>query len=509
MALGAAALPLASCASLTGRGRQRPPNVLFILDDQLRADACGVYGGRNIETPHIDRLAAEGVTFTNAVSSCPLCTPYRGMLMTGRYPTHTGIVLNFVEAEPDRRCLARVFRDAGYATGYVGKWHLAAGRMKRAGKFAMTDQQRRQQQEQIQAYVAENPHPEFVPPGPRRLGFDYWQAYNFHMQFLGGFYYEDEPTKLHWPGWETDGQTDHAIAFMDRQRAADKPFFLVVSPHPPHPPFHPDICPPGYLDAIPKQLHWSPNVPEDHPRRRDPLAARCYYAMAKNIDDNVGRLLHYLNESGLDETTILVFTADHGEMHGSHGRQGKLAPYAESVNVPLILRWPRRLTAGRRVDTLYTPLDHLPTLCSLAGLETPSGLDGYDLSSTLLDSDDRVPGTTGGAGRNAVLMANYVSNFNTFDTGTIFPEWRAVRTRSHTYIKWLAEGREELYDNRADPYQLLNLAVPPRDERVLAHLRGRLQDLLAEAHDEFLPGTAYASWYDEERNLIRGALGPA
>ncbi len=111
------------------------PNVIFIFDDQLRADACSVYGGKNIQTPNIDKLASQGMRFTNALSTCPLCTPFRGMLQTGRYPTHSGLVCNWVEVNPNQTSIADIFASAGYRTGFIGKWHLAAGGLKHKGKY--------------------------------------------------------------------------------------------------------------------------------------------------------------------------------------------------------------------------------------------------------------------------------------------------------------------------------------------------------------------------------------
>ena len=338
-----------------------------------------------------------------------------------------------------------------------------------------------------------------MPPGGARLGYDHWEAFNFHVQFRNPYYYTDDPTRRIWEGYETDMETARAIAFMRERRARREPFLLMVAPHPPHPPFRRDWCPPGYLEKIPRELAWAPNVPKDHALRRSPLKARCYFAMAKNVDDNVGRLLRFLEESGLGEETIFVFTADHGEMLGSHNRMNKMVPYAESVNIPMIIRWPGHVPAGRRTGALHGPLDHMPTLCRLAGLEAPDTADGMDLSPVVLGR--------GGADRDALLMATYVSHWNHFQTGTRWPEWRGIKTRRHTYARWL-DGREELYDNLADPHQLRDLASGRRDEKTLAWMRARLKELLAEAHDQFLPGTAYGEWYDEERNLLRTGLGP-
>jgi len=219
--------------------------------------------------------------------------------------------------------------------------------------------------------------------------------------------------------------------------------------------------------------------------------------MAKNVDDNLGRLMAYLETSGLAADTIVVFTADHGDMHGSHGRVNKMVPYAEAMNIPLIVRWPYRIAAGSSTDALQTPMDHLPTLCGLAALSIPPEVDGADLSQAMLGK--------GGDVREDVLIGSYTSNWDFLQTGTAWPEWRGVKSKQYTYCKWLSGG-EELYDNLADPYQMNNLIVD-RPE-ALDRLRARLKDLLAVAHDDFRPGTGYGEWYDNQRNLVRTGLGP-
>ena len=476
-----------------GLGPARKPNVLVVFDDQLRADVSGVYGGQSISTPNIDRLAGEGVVFTNSVSSAPLCSPFRGMLQTGRYPTHSGIICNFLETShvQNPHCLADVFGAAGYATGFIGKWHLAAGHRREENVYQPDDAA-------VAAYQSKNPETEFVAPGPGRLGYEHWQAFNFHMDFNNYWFYEDEPTKLYSGRYETDTETNQAIAYMERCRRAGRPFFLTVAPHPPHPYFDPASVPMGYLAGIPEDIPWPPNVPlESNPRTL--LEVRCYLAMAKNVDDNVGRLLDHLETSGLAGNTIVVFTSDHGEMHGSHGRVNKLVPYAESINVPVIMRWPKRIPAGLRVDALHTPMDHLPTLCALTGLEIPQEVDGVDLSRVALGK--------GRDTREEVLLAIYVSENDFCQTGTAYPEWRGVRTKQYTYCRWLA-GKEELYDNLADPYQMENLAENGAKPEVLARLRSRLADLLVAAHDDFRPGTGYGEWFDNQRNLVATGLGP-
>ncbi len=487
-AAGTAALTIPGCMQPESGKR---PNVLFVFDDQLRADVCGVYGGRDISTPHIDRLAGQGVTFTNSVSVCPLCTPYRGMVHTGRYPTHSGILMNFVEVNQvqNSNCLANVFGAAGYETGFIGKWHLSSGWRREEGLYERN-------QAAVQAYREKNPETEYVAPGPSRLGYGHWQAFNFHTAFNDYFCYEDEPKRIFSGRYETDTQIDQAISYMEKRKDCDKPFLLCVAPHPPHPPFAPEYIPDGYLDKVPENIHWSPNVSADNPRTL--LEMRYYLAMAKNMDDNLGRLMHYLDVSGLGEDTILIFTSDHGEMHGSHGRLNKMVPYAEAMNIPLIIRWPNRIKAGSRIDPLQTPMDHLPTLCGLAGIRIPREVDGADLSRVILGKER--------GSREEVLIGSYTSHWDFFQTGTLWPEWRGVKTKQYTYCKWLT-GEEELYDNLGDPFQMNNLAEGAAERPLLNRLRSRLNDLLVGAHDDFLPGTAYGGWYDDRRNLLRTGLG--
>jgi arylsulfatase A-like enzyme len=479
---------------------ERKPNVVFLLFDQIRADALGAYGGgKNASTPHIDQLASQGVVFTNAISPAPLCTPYRGMLMTGRYPTHTGLVLNWVEVNPAERSIAHAFAAGGYETAFLGKWHLAAGMKKEDGKHMANRWQRERAWVKREAYSKRNPEPEYVPPGPARLGFEHWEAYNFHTDFNDYYFYRDTPERIQADGFETDILVDQAIAFMQKRKGGDKPFLLLIAPHPPHPPFESEWCPKGYLEKIPEKLLWSPNVPSYHAFVKNTLEPRCYYSMLKNADDNVGRLLAYLDRSGLAKDTIFVFTSDHGTMLGSHGRRDKMVPFAEAIDIPLIVRWPEHIEGGRRDETIYTPMDHLPTLGAMAGVELPGAVDGRDLSAATLG--------TGEVERDAALIMNYTSHWDYFDSGTHWPEWRGVHTGRHTYVKWLT-GVEELYDNEADPYQMKNLARDAEHEKTRAELRARLKELLTDAHDDFPPGTAYADWYDDKRVLVRNALGP-
>ena len=475
--LGGAAAALGAAAPPADR-----PNVVFFFPDQVRLSELGSNGGKNATTPNVDRFATQGVVFNNAVSSCPLCTPYRAMLQTGRWPTLSGGVMNWFNMPSTGQSLGDVFSRGGYDTAYIGKWHLAAG--ERAGSL---DRDKPSHQ---------GPEPEFVPPGPARMGWQHWAAFNFHANFNHAFYYRDTPQRLIMPKFETDSETDFAIDYMKSRAGSGKPFFVTVSPHPPHPPWRPDQTPAGALPHTPKDLYWRPNVKG----RRDAklVDPRCYYSMLSNADENFGRVLQYLDASGLADNTIVVFASDHGEMLASHGRYNKMVPYAEAVDVPLIIRWPKHVRAGSKSDALYTPMDHLPTLAGLCGLSIPDIVNGMDLSGQVLGR--------GGNQRDAALMMNYVSHWDYPESGTEWPEWRGVRTKQHTYVRWL-HGPEELYDNAGDPYQMRNLFDGRSAPDVMQSLRSRLKDLLKESHDDFPPGTAYRQWFTIERNMVRNAVG--
>ncbi|MCX6633805.1 MAG: sulfatase [Acidobacteria bacterium] len=477
---------LGAAAGLGAAAPQPPPsrpNVVFFFADQVRLCEMGYNGGKNIPTPNIDRLASQGVTFTNALSTYPLCTPYRAMLQTGRWPALSGGVMNWINVPSTGQNIADVFARVGYDTGFIGKWHLAAGALEGTLKRGEPPKK-----------LAES---EFVPPGPARMGYQYWAAFNFHAAFRKPFYYRDSSERLYWPSYETDAITGEGAKFIRGRSDQSKPFFLMLAPHPPHPPWSPDSVPEGSLDRVPKDLYWRPNVKgrKEGPRN-DP---RCYFAMLRNVDDNLGRLMKFLDDSGLAENTIVVFTSDHGEMMASQGRYNKMVPYSEAVDIPLIVRWPKRIQPGRKSNALYTPMDHFPTLASMCGLQTPGIVNGQDLSGQVIEGRGSQP--------DAALLMNFVSHWDYPETMTEWPEWRGVRTRQHTYVRWL-NGPEELYDNLEDPLQFRNLFDGRNAPAVMDRLRSRLGDLLKEAHDEFLPGTRYGDWFTPERNLVRTALGP-
>jgi len=455
------------------------PNIVFLLADQLRAASLPLYGETQIETPHIDRLAAEGVTLTHAVSTCPVCTPYRSMLLTGRHPQTTGHLINFVRTRHDEIGIADAFGRAGYRTAWIGKWHH------HTGSFPQVEGQ------------------DYVPEGRDRLGFEHWRGYNFHCRYFDGWVNVDGWRNERWTGYETDALNRYAFEFLDD--ADDRPFCCFLSPHQPHFTGVSEFAPKKYYDRLPEKLALPANVPDPPPE--DPARPwsstrtmyRHYLAMTLALDDMLGELMDYLDRTRLADNTLLVFTSDHGTMAGAHGlgAWNKKMPYEESVHVPWVMRLPGALDGGVRRDALTGPADIFPSLCGLCGVPVPRTVEGRDLSAAWL-------GRSGACEHDALLMMNFNREYDYHVDGD---EWRAVRTAQHTFTRWL-DGKVELFDNAADPLQMHNLADDPAAAGVRRRLEARLGELMADLSDELLPARAYRGWYDAQRRIIRNARGP-
>ena len=229
------------------------PNMIFVFADQLRASSIGFVGEEDVITPHFDRFAKENAYFSTAVSVFPVCTPYRGSLLTGRTPTSTGLVLNDLTLSTDETSIAHVVKDAGYDTAYIGKWHLNGPDRKA-----------------------------WIPPGPKRQGFDYWAVANFDHNYDHSVYFEDTDEPKVWEGYDAEAQTTRAIEYLST-RDNTKPVCLFLSWGPPHHPYK--TVPQKYLDMYdPKKIRGRPNCP-DVPR--DELQG--YYAQTTFLDDQFGK----------------------------------------------------------------------------------------------------------------------------------------------------------------------------------------------------------------------------
>ncbi|MBN1558023.1 MAG: sulfatase [Lentisphaerae bacterium] len=425
----------------------RPYNLVFVFADQWRFQATGYAGDRNVVTPNIDRFAGQSLNFANAVSGCPVCSPYRASLMTGVYPNRHRMMVN-------DQCLYRLYegpflaeclRHAGYRTAYIGKWHLDGN-----GRNA------------------------FVPP-ERRLGFDWWKGFECSHDYQESYYYcDDDPRPHRWAGYDADAQTDEACRYL-REETENAPFALFLSWGPPHNPFG---SAPAQFEAMynPQRMHLPPNVPEAFAdQAREELAG--YYAHCSALDAAFGRLLGTLSATGRDRDTIVVFTSDHGDMLGSQGHFRKQRPWAESIRVPCLVRHP----GGAGPGTDNTPLDApdlMPTLLALCGASIPEACQGRDFSQTILN------GTPSGI--EDALLALYVPFHEwRYDNGG--REYRGLHTTRYTYVRTLA-GPWLLYDNVADPRQRHNLVDEPAHVKRVAELEARLTARLQEVGDDFVDG---------------------
>lgn len=462
------------------------PNLVYVFADQLRYRSVGYNGDRRAITPALDRLATEATSYCNAVSGHPVCAPYRATLFTGKYSTSTGMVINELRMNPHHECFAHVLDEAGYQTSYIGKWHLWAN------QFGDHD----------------NAHNSFVPPGPYRLGFNgYFAAYNFHHRYYGAYYHLDTIDKIPVPGYEPDAQTDMAIAQLEKAAASGQPCALFLSYGTPHDPWTrdnvPDACyqmlrdedfplPPNYLpndDAHGDR--WSRMTAAE--RAQLPDWTRIYYAMTANLDANVGRLLAALDRLGLRDNTIVVFTSDHGEMLGAHGRRAKNIFYDEAVRVPFLVRWPGHTRAGAETDVCFNSPDIMPTLLGMMGCPIPQAVEGVDLSGHALGRPAPDPEAAFMQGMGSVAV---------WDDGY---EWRAVRSKQYTYAVYRSDGSELLFDNLADPYQRHNLATDPQHVAVRDDLRALLHQRMAELGDTFEQASWYEQHWTKDRLILRSA----
>jgi len=433
-----------------------PPNILLVVADQWRAQAFGYAGDPNVRTPHFDRFERESVHFTQAVSGMPVCTPMRATLLTGQRPMTHGLFLNDVPLATNAVTLPNELKAAGYATGMIGKWH-------------------------IDGHGRSN----YIPP-ERRQGFDYWKVLECTHAYNRSPYYADGPEKLFWDGYDAQAQTRDAQQYLrtHAKSAPRKPFFLQLSWGPPHNPY--ETAPASYREKYSAdKIQLRPNVPPSHavPTR---AALAGYYAHCTALDDCFADLLRTLDETGLAENTIVVFTSDHGDMIGSQAQQRKQRPWEESVRVPMLWRLPKSLgIAPRRTAATINTEDVMPTLLTLVGRPIPKTVEGLDFTGHLRGGADPSGGAT---------IVRCISPFGEFHRDNGGKEYRQIRTARYSYVRDLA-GPWLLYDHERDPFELNNLMGKPEHAKLQAELDARLKAKLVEHHDEFRPGADYvAKW---------------
>ena len=443
----------------------RRPNILFVFADQMRGMDMRCAGNPQVITPNMDRMAAEGVMAARHYAMCPICSPNRGTMLTGTYPTTHRLMFNDTPIRFDLPSLGTMAKAQGYRTGYIGKWHLDGG--DREG---------------------------FIPPGPRRLGFDdFWAVRNCGHTYDACIFHRDTPEVIRIEGYEPEVQTNLAFEFLDGHRGRTEPFCLAVSWGPPHNPY--EVVPEEYRRLYDENaITFRPNCREIPRQELDPAwshrpTTRDYYAQITSLDDMLGRLLRKLEEIGAADDTIVVFTSDHGDMMWSQGLLYKCVPYEESVYIPLLVRYPRGLPAGRRCDTLISSVDLLPTLAAMAGWPIPGSVEGADLSAALL-------GRPGAPRPESIFMAFY-SRYQFRPELPVAP-WRGVRTERYTFSMTTERTPWLVFDNERDPYQLENLAGSAAFRPTLERLQRMTDAHLERWGDPCLAGPALARHFGIE-----------
>jgi arylsulfatase A-like enzyme len=448
------------------------PNLVLIIADQWRGKAIGYLNEEPVFTPNIDRLAGEGIHCLNAISSYPVSSPARAMLMTGQYPVKNGVTGNCnsetapygVELKTKALCWSDIIKEKGYEMGYIGKWHLDAP----VRPFVDTSNNK--------GAIAWN---EWCPP-ERRHGFDYWLAYGTYDNHLNPMYWENDALRdsfFYAEQWGPSFEAGKAIGFLKDARKKDKPFALVVSMNPPHTGY--ELVPEPYkelyrnLDVDSIAVRY-PHIPPEgtlsgHYFRKN---LRNYYACMTGVDKEVGRIINALKEEGLFENTIVVFTSDHGDSMGMHDHTGKNIYYEEAIHIPFIISWPEKLKPGINKTLPVAFADLYPTLLSLMGFKEsiPEEIETYDLSEPLMNGEEP-----------EILQPYYKIQPDNLLTG-----YRGLRSKEYTFVIRATEGciDEVILFNRADdPFQMKNIA--PQSPELVENFTASLYEWLTKTNDPF------------------------
>ena len=487
------------------------PNIVFIMSDDHASQAISAYGSRVNQTPHIDRLAREGMTFGNMFVTNSICTPSRAAILTGQYAHVNGVPV-FNRFDSTRQNVAKLLQAGGYYTAMIGKWHL----------------------------------------GSDPSGFDRWEILPGQGAYFDPVLYTATGEKTH-PGYVTDIITDLAIDAIAK-RPQDRPFFVMLHHKAPHRPWEPDathkaqfanrwipepatlwdrydtrggairqnaqrvfddltrqdlkLAPPPDLSG-PARAAWLAVRPTEvtiqmdgTPRRLTGIELdrwkyqrylRDYLACIQSVDDNVGRLLEYLKSSGLERNTLVIYTSDQGFYLGEHGMYDKRFMYEESLRMPFLVRWPAGIAAGTRTDAMGLNVDLAPTFLELAGVTVPPDMQGRSLAPVLR-------GATPSDWRTSMYY-RYYHDPGDHNTRAHY----GVRTQTHKLIYYWTLDEWELFDLRVDPSELSNVYGQPGFEQITATLKAELQRLKTSLGDrDQFAGEQIPNGVDGPPSRLRG-----
>lgn len=470
------------------------PNIIFIMSDDHAAHAVSAYGSRINRTPHIDRIAKEGIRFKNCFCTNSICAPSRAVILTGKYSHLNGVRDNVVSFDGAQRTFPNILQEAGYQTAMIGKWHLKSDPM----------------------------------------GFDYWNVLPGQGDYYNPDLIEMGEKKRH-IGYVTDIITDIALDFLENRRDRSKPFLMMLHHKAPHRNWHPaprhlhmydDVTFPEPETLFDDYATRSRAAPEqemtlrDHmriehdvkmgdppqrlndeqreaweaaygPKREaflkekpegDALVRWIYKRYMEDylgciaaVDENVGRFLDYLDESGLAENTVVVYTSDQGFFLGDHGWFDKRFMYEESLRMPLVVRYPGLIESGSVSDNIVSNLDFAPTFLELAGAKIPTEMQGNSLKNLLLDEYVEE------------WRQSLYYHYYEYPAVHMAKRHYGVRTRQYKLIHFYYDiDAWELYDLKKDPNEINNVYENPAYTDVVTALKTeikRLQDLYGDSNE--------------------------
>jgi arylsulfatase A-like enzyme len=458
---------------------QKKPNLLLIIADQWRAQATGFEGKEPVKTPNLDKFSKESLILGQMISNYPVCSPARAMLMTGQYPIKNHVYSNVnsssapfnIELQKDAVCWSDILKNNGYSNGYIGKWHLDSP----YSPYVPTSNNI--------GKVAWN---EWTSPD-KRHGFDYWYSYGTYDEHNKPMYWDTNATRDEFQyvnQWGPIHEADKALAYLKNEdgklRKKDAPFSLVVSMNPPHSQYEtvPDYYYNIYKDIPLDSLVKDANIPAVGTKSGDQYRKdiRYYYANITGVDEQIGRILQGLKDQKLDENTIVVIMADHGNCLGKHSEVSKNNIFEESLKIPFIVYWKGHILPRKDDRFLGSIPDIYPTLLELMGLKkkTPKNLDGKSYAQYYLNGKGPVPSEQ-------FMLGAIMSNNAKINTG-----FRGIRTADYklAYVKKKEKIEFVLYDLKADPFEMNN--IYESKHKIVKKLTPILEQWLQKTKDDFL-----------------------
>ncbi len=472
----------------------KKPNVLIIYPDQLRRYSASFWSEEKynsyaqgspdpVLTPTMDKLANKGVVFTNAISNYPLCSPARGMLLTGQYPSQTGIQNNCKKGREDSlkddvETCTDIFSKIGYNTAYFGKCHW----LKNEPLF-----------NEVGDYIGDkrapgghfvNNYDTYIPPGKSRHHIDYFYQ-SVRDSHFNPLVYSNDPNaiegkkdgELYKPNtFSTKNEAEKIIGFLKNKngvRDTNKPFFMVWSINPPHSPWDDKNTDMKVLDSLYGKEQFASIkslLTRDNVDVGVADYVRNYYANVTSVDGYIGKVIDALDLINELDNTLIVLSSDHGEMLGSHAKKGKNTFETEAIAIPMIMHYPKKIKAGIINQVLFSVPDVLPTTLGVLGLKDfiPKATQGYDLSNSILSGDKSNASNETISNPKAALL--------------ILRNGRGVFTENYTLCILEKKQKKEveifLYDNKNDPYQLEKVKAsvkPIETSRLLKFLGKELQ----------------------------------